>query len=122
MNLITMYQKLNKPEFHLRRYLLNNLFDFLVNLATSPKQQLSFASTPKQFIEASGLAELDRQLVESGGKDGISVAFGSELSVLAIAVTDPIDDPLPDPDPEPPEPPKPQEPPQDGETFMTLYA
>jgi hypothetical protein len=83
---------------------LNNLFDFLIDLAIAPKKQLAFAITPKQFMEASGLAELDKQLIESGQKDNISNALASELSVLAVATVDPVEDPLPDPDPESPEP------------------
>jgi len=74
---------------------LNNVFDFLLDLATSPKKQLAFASAPTQLMEASGLTELDRRLIETG--------LTSELSVLAIAFADPVDDPFPDPDPPSPE-------------------
>ncbi|MEM9541785.1 MAG: hypothetical protein AAGA60_20100 [Cyanobacteria bacterium P01_E01_bin.42] len=74
---------------------MNRLFDFLLDLATSPDKQLAFASNPTQLMEASGLAELDRPLIET--------ALASELYVSAIFFTDPVDDPLPDPDPSDPE-------------------
>ena len=74
---------------------MNNLFDLLLDLATDPKKQLTFASNPMQLMEASGLAELDRQLIDT--------TLASELSVLAIGLADPTDDPFPDPDPADPE-------------------
>lgn len=78
---------------------MNNLFDVLIDLATAPKKQLAFAGAPKQFMEALGLAELDKQLIESGQKERIDAAFASEKSVLAVGCFDPVEDPLPDPDP-----------------------
>ncbi|OJJ25722.1 hypothetical protein BI308_09995 [Roseofilum reptotaenium AO1-A] len=83
---------------------MNNLVNFLADLAVAPEKQLAFAGTPKQLLGASGLAELDRQLIERGDKDDIAIALGSELSVLAIAAADPVEDPFPDPDPSDPEP------------------
>jgi len=84
---------------------LNNLVNFLADLAVAPEKQLAFAGTPKQLLEASGLAELDKQLIKRGQKDDIAIALGRDLSVLAIAAADPVEDPFPDPDPsEPSEP------------------
>ncbi|RKZ78247.1 MAG: hypothetical protein DRR19_26740 [Candidatus Parabeggiatoa sp. nov. 1] len=78
---------------------MSDLFHFLTDLATNPRQQVAFANTPEALMEAAGLSKQEQAVVTSGNSDKVAVSFMDERFQPAIAVVDPNPDPLPDPDP-----------------------
>lgn len=82
---------------------MSNLFEFLTNLATDPKKQETFAQNPQAMMEAARLSEADKVVVTDGDTAKIAAVFANGISQLAVIVTEPGPDPLPDPDPPSPD-------------------
>ena len=85
---------------------LSKLFNFLTDVAANPQRQVAFAQSPTAVMDAAGLTQADRAILEGRQTGKIAAAFADELPVLSIAHREPDPDPSPDPDPTPdPEPP-----------------
>jgi len=87
---------------------MTRLFDFMLNLATDPRQQALLSADPTALIEAANLAEADKAALKSSDSAKVTAALLGELetkdlkAVLGAAtLTDPGPDPEPDPDPIP---------------------
>lgn len=80
---------------------MTKLLEFLTDLAANPRKQSAFAQTPTAVIEAAGLTEAERAVLESRNSTRVAAAFADELVPVAIAFREPDPDPSPDPDPLP---------------------
>ena len=80
---------------------MSNLFHFLTDLATNPRQQAAFARAPEAMMRAAGLAEADRAVLKAGDRVKVAAVYADELPELAFCMVDPNPDPMPDPDPPP---------------------
>lgn len=91
---------------------MNNLFTFLTDIVINPKKQMAFAKQSDSVINAGGLSEAEKAIIESKISSKIAELFANETPHLAALCIDPSpDDPLPDPDPYP-HPPSEPEPPE----------
>lgn len=82
---------------------MRNLFAFLTDLATNPKQQEVFAKEPKAVMNAVGLSEAEQAMLKRGNHVQISAAVADMSFQFACLFSDPNPDPWPDPDPPPPD-------------------
>jgi hypothetical protein len=80
---------------------MSNLFDFLTDLATNPKQQVAFRQTPDAVMEAAGLTETEQTVIKSGDRINVVDVYSDELDSPTFCMVDPNPDPMPDPDPPP---------------------
>lgn len=76
---------------------MNELFEFLVHMATDPRTQLNFAHDPAAVLRTAQVAEADQAV--AGNTEQITALFSRELSQPANCFVDPGPDPSPDPDP-----------------------
>ncbi|MCT7957062.1 hypothetical protein [Laspinema palackyanum] len=95
---------------------MSNAVEFLTKLAINPKTQVAFAKHSRGILEAAGLSDLETAALSSGDQAQIEALFAGGRSPIAVIVTDPGPDPLPDPD-APPYPDAPDSQPSDAPPY-----
>ena len=77
---------------------MNQLYNFLTDVAVNPQQQAAFLANPDAVMSMAGLAEEEQAILNSGERTQISLAFPNEFALCASAFREPDPDPSPDSD------------------------